>query len=1221
MFRRLKNNAAIALLLGMTAALILLFSPKLFPPAETNIRALEASANKAYAGLEKKMDAMLREATLLRSDSSIQAFLVHKGLKQYGISFFFYENGMPAYWSDNETDLSPLKPDSLESGTPVNLKNGAYVFYKKQQETRTLAGLLLVKRNYSYQNEYLVNEFNPHLELPAHAEISEGNAGTHFTIKNPNGRDLFRIKLTETTVQPGMVLALWQAVAIAFLLVAIALIQQLLFRKNAFLAATYILSLFLLRYLMIDGHWPSALYETLFFSPQLYASSFWFNSPGDLLLNVLLVLMLCHGFCRHRYSIRLHPGSTGIALAFLVFYLGLSVLLNSLVSGLILNSRISFDASNLFSLDYFTLAGVLIIAIVLFSYFFFAKGLMSMLKRMNITQRQFLFLYGGASVFCWYMVRLIQANTSLTLHYSWVDFAFATALLLLQALPKQEKNQTLNFLLLNILLFSLYSAAVIQVYTREKEMEGRKVLASKLETNQDSVAEYLFDDVQRKISADVMLKRILQTGATVQQQVSRRVSRLYLSGYWKRYETSITALRRDGEPSDSLSGWTFAKALQFIKDNGEATSNNYLYAVTRESGRLSYVSMIPILNGDSLLGHVLIRLDEKLMQVAEGLPELFISSKVSFNKQAGNYSFARYSHGRLIYQQGDFSYFFSVHSFPVKPLQGEHALVNLDAYNHLVYGISPGNFLVISRPNDNPLLFFTLFSYLAALFSLAVFTYYALTKLRSRNFDLSLSFKRRIQVSVLALVVLSILLIGGETIYFLVNRYDESQAVQIKSRVNSLSLSLENIMKRHPTQNMPDDETRIALGQAASMQNTDFNLFSLHGILLYSSQPKIFEQGIISPFMDPEALFEIRDKGRTGFVQPENIGRLNYIAAYEPLRDDKGQIFAYLDLPYFEKQNERNKEISSFLSTLINTYVLLLALSVFVTLLIASRITEPLRLIQEKLGTIRLGKHSEHLSWNKQDEIGELITEYNRMVDELVVSADKLARSERESAWKEMARQVAHEIKNPLTPMKLSVQHLQKAWKDDDPKKHELLERISKTLIEQIDSLSAIASAFADFAQMPADRKEKVSLNDVARAVLDLFRDTEGITLELSMPDYECFTFSDRDQLLRLFSNLVKNSIQAIPSGRAGKIEIRITSQDGSYLVEFMDNGSGIPKELITKIFTPNFTTKSSGMGLGLAMAKRISENCGGKIWFETEENSGSIFYVSLPKFTAQPLA
>lgn len=321
----------------------------------------------------------------------------------------------------------------------------------------------------------------------------------------------------------------------------------------------------------------------------------------------------------------------------------------------------------------------------------------------------------------------------------------------------------------------------------------------------------------------------------------------------------------------------------------------------------------------------------------------------------------------------------------------------------------------------------------------------------------------------------------------------------------------------------------------------------------------------------------------------------------------------FLQLPYFEKQKERSREISGFLSALLNSYVLLFALAVFLTAFISSRITQPLSLIQERMAGVRLGRKNEPIRYETKDEIGQLVDEYNRMLKELSDSADRLAQGEREGAWREMARQVAHEIKNPLTPMKLSVQHLQRAWKEHRDDREAMTEKMAQTLIQQIDTLSAIATEFSNFAQMPKAEPVIVDIQQILDQSIDLFRKSSEHEFRYDGTEGAVFVKADPAQLNRVFSNLLKNAVQAIPPERQGHIEVGLKSLDGYAVVTVQDDGIGITEEQRSSIFVPNFTTKSGGTGLGLAMVKNIVEQAGGNVGFESTPGAGTLFTIRFP--------
>jgi len=366
--------------------------------------------------------------------------------------------------------------------------------------------------------------------------------------------------------------------------------------------------------------------------------------------------------------------------------------------------------------------------------------------------------------------------------------------------------------------------------------------------------------------------------------------------------------------------------------------------------------------------------------------------------------------------------------------------------------------------------------------------------------------------------------------------------------------------------------------------------------------------------MNTQAYYQLAHKHKAEFIHQEYIGKLHYTSAYVPIFNYKHEVLAYLNLPYFVGNNELKSEISSLMVAVINAYLLFVLFAIGLAVIISRRITHPLILIQDRLAQIRIDKHNKKIGYMGKDEIGSLVKEYNRMVDEISESAEKLAKSEREMAWREMAKQIAHEIKNPLTPMKLSVQYLTKAWDNKREDFDSFLKRVANTLIEQIDQLHSIANEFSSFAKMPQAQRQKVDLIKKLINTASLFDKAEPhIHFNTEIDESKRFVFADPDQILSVFNNIIKNAVQAIPNDREGLIHIKTEVIGVNIQITISDNGRGMNDEIRNKIFMPNFTTKSSGMGLGLAIVQNIVKNSGGQIWFETKENIGSTFYIQLP--------
>jgi nitrogen fixation/metabolism regulation signal transduction histidine kinase len=348
-------------------------------------------------------------------------------------------------------------------------------------------------------------------------------------------------------------------------------------------------------------------------------------------------------------------------------------------------------------------------------------------------------------------------------------------------------------------------------------------------------------------------------------------------------------------------------------------------------------------------------------------------------------------------------------------------------------------------------------------------------------------------------------------------------------------------------------------------------------------------------------------------VQEEKVGNFSFLSIYSPVRNEQGEVDSYVNIPYFTSRPELRQEISNFLVTIINLNAFIFLIAGLIALVITNRITNSFSIISEKMKEVNLGKLNEEISWNRNDEIGELVKEYNKMVTKLGESAVALAKSEREGAWREMARQVAHEIKNPLTPMKLSIQYLQKAINNNQPNVKELSANVANTLVEQIDHLSRIAADFSQFANIGNTYEELFDLHDVISSLRDLYFTNQQVEFVWYPVMEKILLYADKTQMNRLFTNLFTNAVEACKDDKLCQILVNERREDEKIIISISDNGEGIDAAMQERIFIPNFTTKSSGTGLGLAMCKGIVEQAKGKIWFETEKGRGTTFFVMLP--------
>jgi two-component system nitrogen regulation sensor histidine kinase NtrY len=1100
---------------------------------------------------ESRMHEALATIATFSIDSQYHEYFIHSGVNPR-FSFFVFENGILKQWSNNEIAL-PENAGRISDMSVLHLPNGIFEAFEKDAGNKRVIGLILLRKNYSYENKYLENHFSRGLELDNNFILSSGK-GT-YQIKSSAGNVLLALDVTDTIPDklPFKTPAWFYLLAFISLLTAAFLFFR---RRNTTFIPIAIagLSMLLIRYFMIRFHLPGELYYNDFFSPKIYGSSFYFNSLGDFFLNAASLFFFSgcvYAYCRNRHfafrkSVPAYLVIVTAAVLICILFYGI----HSLVSDLVLNSKIPFDTS-ITNLDEYSAVAALIILLLFWSLYLLLDCVALPLMKM--------------------------------------------------ILPEVAEIRFSSFRsgLMALIIIAVYSSTLIDAGLKEKRMENQKLFAQRLDSRRDPLAEYLFGDLQKRMVNDTIVRRIISENNSC-ENLSRYLQQNYFTGYFAKFDATIAVFNSE---TDSLLN-EFRNRFR----EGKITSSEGLALLPDESGKVKYLSVFNV-PGSAV---VVITLVARTTQMAEGFPELLVSNTVIRNNDESAYSYARYSEGSLIYAGGNYPYAF--HSTLFEKNASDFSSMVFDDYEHIVYRPTPTSLVVVSRPASGFLDTLSLFSYVV-LFFLSVFliTHLILFLLSYRR-EFQLSLKQRIRSSIISLVVISFVLIAVGTSVYIVRKYDSDKNKTILSRLNAMWFAVTDHFR--VVQGLSLEEKNKWTGpmnDLVSNFNFDFNLYDEHGNLFYSSQPKLFEKGILSDRINPEAFYEMRLSGKTQFVHTESIGTLEFASAYAPFTSNDGSIAGYLNLPYFEKQNELNKEISGFLSALINIYLLLLVASLLLALFITSRITKPLLLIQERLREVKLGRRNEVIEWKRNDEIGQLVQQYNTMVEALAESADKLTRSERESAWREMAQQVAHEIKNPLTPMKLSVQHLQRAWKDKSGNLDELFQRISQTLIEQIDTLSTIASAFSDFARMPKAKNENLQLNEVLTSCINLFNETPGVEIQFKNDGQPHAVLADREQLIRAFSNIIKNAIQSIPAQRKGVIVISIKTENDVHVISFADNGIGIPAALVPKIFTPSFTTKSSGMGLGLALVKGTIDAALGSIWFETKEGEGTVFYVSLP--------
>ena len=1080
--------------------------------------------------------------------------------QEEGISLFIYQDSSLIFWNNNEEPIDNLL--YAKDGF-LNSPGGFYEKLSLQKNNKTYVALLTIKQQHQFENSFVKTSFQKRFTLPKNVGITIDNKVSAFASLSKN-----YLHLNFSNAENHSYTALSLIEFLAILLLLFALYHAI--EKSAL----FIASLIVLRYLLLEFQFPFHLYEAKLMAPEFFAYSAWLPSLGDLLLHSIFVFAFILFITKQKIKLTAAPRILTF-LALLVL-LGASLLLSETIELMVFNSNVELDVKKIFALDFYSFTSLFIILLLLYSFLLLAIKSGQTLKENNIEKRTIfssVALCCGIGLVFYLVVDEIEDIYSLLLIIPIVSILFYRTY-------KGYSAFELSSTVFLILFISFYASAALEKNLEHKEKNYRKQKISLMSTNRDPIAEYLFESVAPKIKADSILFYIDDSLLTIQY-----LKEIFADKYWDKYDLAIAN-------DSAISKMEMITPQLFHSGNG-SKSSAYIAEFSLPENHTFHISLTP-----------------RDMPDEAGFPVLLVNKETENNTLNAQYSSAKYYNEKLVNNTGGYHYPLALNSLS-KNSNKEFQWLEINGYSHLLYK-SNKNVTIISLESWGVWNMFSAYSYLFIVFCLIALIAFSIYYLLSHSDTHRVSFKNRLQFSMLILLLFSAVMTGAGSVYYISKQYNKKNEEAITEKIKSVKMDVERRLKRRD--GFGNIELiKETLDRYSKIFFSDINLFDSSGKIIASSRNDIFSKGLLSPQMHPLAFYQMHYLHKTHYTQTEEIESMKYLSAYTPFFNDDGKVMGYLNLPYFARQNELSAEISNFLVALVNIYGLLVVFSLLAALVVSNYITKPLSIIQDKLKNISLGKRNEMIQWNGKDEIGSLVSEYNRKVLELSESADKLAKSEREGAWREMAKQVAHEIKNPLTPMKLNVQYLKRLYKNIPQEEfEERLTKISSSLIEQIDTLSNIATEFSNFARMPDPILEEVDMLSVLENCEQLYSDKEDVKINIENVAQNTKVKADKDQMLRVFNNLVKNAIQAIPEDRKGKIEIQLKNLNDKIIIEIRDNGKGISEYDKEKIFIPNFTTKNSGMGLGLAMVKKMIEGIDGKIWFESTENIGTTFFVQL---------
>jgi signal transduction histidine kinase len=1126
------------------------------------------------------------------------------------------------YWSDNGFNVPYFLEDTLYNKPFVFLQNGWFLIRKIEAGNEIIVGLLRLRTDYSFENDIIKSGFEKEYRMTDNVGFSTDENASEFHIKDRSGRFLFSLlfpEVKENTCFILLPLSLWTTVFILILLIILQIVKLLVSKGKDRLAVIFMLLAFTLLYLIIllTGK-PAVFHQTEFFSPYRFSFNRAIPTLGHLILLSILAAVFSGIFYRYfpfrerqpsRYIKDLMlPAGLMIAGALLI------TLFHKVFSHMISTSNINFETYKVLELNIFSIAGFTSLFLLLMVPLFFLLKVLQSVKKFNAGALFPAFIPSLAvpALFCFNDPVTL---TGLELFY----------IILVFFLWKAGKR---NFGIFNMtavfsLVFGIYCLFFITILSEEKITENLKIQAVSLSTENDPEAEHLLLDLWPVIAKDNILSVLMNVdyfNKIDSARIHNYLQDAYFTGYWRNFRFSFVLCRNDEPlqigPGDEMANNCFSFFEDRIRRDGHLLTGTGFYFMENQGGRPYYLGKLFYKTEENITNGLFIELYSDIDVLQPGYSALLLDKKYHGFTGLKDYSFAKYINGEIVLRTGDFPFDKTDAEYLDKV--SDYRIFRTEGFKHVLYK-NGNSTVIISRPDltvGDALISFAYFFAFLLLISNIFILIIRRPVVRGMNL---FNFRQKLQLSYIGILLFSFILIGVVVAYLTISQYQTKHLENVKEKLNSVYLELDgklsqekNLTREWRGSNYTSlNELLIKL---SNIFNTDINLYDLNGDLIASSRPEIFYRNLTSQRINNMALNYLKYFTRSEYFQKEKIGNLEYLSAYTPFFNAEKEVLAYLNLPYFRMQSVLAKEISNLIVAVVNFALLLIVITMSIAVIISGRLTAPLSMLGKGLASVEVGKKSEHLTYEGNDEIGELVRQYNRMVDEIEESTHKLANSEREYAWREMAKQIAHEIKNPLTPMKLNVQQLLKSWNDKVPGFEKKLERFAGNQIEYINNLSSIASAFSSFAKMPGNNPMEVNLPDQIKISLELFKNTDNITFGVKWPHESKITvYADKEHLNGVFSNLIKNGIQSIPPGREGLIKVNMQVHGDKVVVAISDNGSGIPEDLQGKLFTPNFTTKSSGMGLGLSIVKKYIESANGRIWFESEADKGTVFYVELP--------
>lgn len=1169
-------------------------------------------------------------------------------LRERGINFTLFREKELVLWTQNDvlplginlTDTTTSKTVAVMSKLNDSQYELRYRNYRDDANQRITAAVLIpLKKMYpTFEGEYLKNHFPASSILPSNLDLSENKQKNNITTLE--GKILCYISNDGSDIDLmhdwGMVILL----CLGFLMLGLVgdgIAKQLLSQyPSPAVGIIFFVSIFIMLRLCIlwiqDSDLLAFLNEGL---GTFNGATFVKSLPAFFIMTMFLFWVstfINSKFKLPDFSGQPLPIKWTLAASFYCIIVLLMIMSVGVYFDLVTSSKNLLNFESLSEFDTKSIFTLTVSGIMLLSVFLLTHRCIDSINKLNITKVNHFFAVDVAVSLGVVLFKNYEIHLPIGV---FIFFIFLYIIIFHQFISYQKPG--LIWLVQWVVVFSVIQTFFISRFNIQKDDKTIRDYAATLAKERDTVAERRISAFTLNVAHDPLIQtlstfpfRIDTDPASISNRINNHfqndeyLSNQYSVRFFSHYQNGVALI-----PGDSLNLNSFVKQFDKGIAIDKATPNVRFW--TDKKGSFAYLSLIKVqVQNNSIYIGAEFRRDDKLS--SRVFTELLVDKHYKALRLLNEFDYAIYKNYTIKEQNpvGTYPLYITKEKLPQPgmfkdTMIGSHKEITHQNTEGVVVKIGY-EYTISSQVLTLWVFSVIMLSTLLILFSLINYFFNFLPDIVNFNlgFSLSTSLQYRILFPSIAFVLLSFF-----AIFWFTTRYykvidEKYYTADMENKSNAIISNIANelsSLRKYETDNTLDS-VKYLLGRYAQSHQTAIHYYDTNGALYATTEENIFDKGILAERMSSKALLELSSGKEKVYKSEEKIGDFNYKTAYYGIQDSIGASLGFLELPFYSRDRKSRIGITDIWTYNASIMTLLFILGICIIYIQTTRILQPIREIANYLRRLTLNKKSKNeliTIWdNKEDEIGILIDAYNNKVAQLDETFLKLTEAEREGAWRDMAQQVAHEVRNPLTPMKLVVQHLEMVRRRNPENLKDYLEKSNKMLLDQIDSLERIVSEFASFAKIPQKaNNEMFVLNDLVQSVGDFFgqHNTEGknINFIVNVPDEERYhVYADRQLLTGALNNLAKNAIQAIPEEHEGRIIMSLYKNNNKAIIRISDNGMGIPKEIQEKIFTPYFTTKQYGTGLGLLITKNILNAVNGNISFDSRENEGTDFFIEL---------